>query len=88
MTASALAAGIVGAAMNARRSQRDTLGVRRLFALSCDTGALVAAFTVTLLWVARGGGDAARFLGALSSSISVPHPRRMGSRRGSKTGCV
>lgn len=53
------------AAMTARRGARDPLSVQRLFAASSATAALVAAFAMTLLWVAPGSGDTARFLGAL-----------------------
>ena len=53
------------AAVTARRSERDPILVRRLFLVSCGTATLLAAFGVTLLWVAPEGGDAARFLGAL-----------------------
>jgi len=53
------------AAMSARRSDLDTASVRRLFAFSCVTAAGAAAFAVTLLWVAPGGGGAARFVAAL-----------------------
>lgn len=53
------------AAMSARRSDLDTVSVRRLFAFSCVTAAGVSAFAVTLLWVAPDGGRAARFVAAL-----------------------
>ena len=53
------------AAMTARRSESDPIPVRRLFVVSCTTATLLAAFGVTLLWVAPDSGDPARFLGAL-----------------------
>lgn len=53
------------AAVTARRSDRDPVSVQRLFAASCAAAALVAAFAVTLVWVAPDDGDPARFLGAL-----------------------
>lgn len=53
------------AAMAARRSERDRVFLRRLFALSCGTGALVAGVAVTLLWVGPEGQRAARLVGAL-----------------------
>jgi hypothetical protein len=53
------------AAMSARRRERDPVSVRRLFALSCGTGLLVAGVGVTLVWVEPDGGTAARLFGAL-----------------------
>ena len=52
------------ATATAWRSERDPVAVRRLFAVSCGTGALVAAFAVALLWSGPHGG-VVRFLGAL-----------------------
>lgn len=53
------------AATTARRSDRDPVSVQRVFAVSCGTASLAAAFAVTLVWVAPDSSDPVRFLGAL-----------------------
>lgn len=53
------------AAMTARRTERDDSLVRRLFALSCGTGLLVAGVGVALLWIGPDNQRAPRLFGAL-----------------------
>ena len=52
-------------ALTARRAVGDPASVRRLFAASCATGALVAILGVTFLWTNPHGTLAPRVLGAI-----------------------
>jgi 4-amino-4-deoxy-L-arabinose transferase-like glycosyltransferase len=51
--------------LSARRRERDSVVVRRLFAASCGTGALAAVAASALLWAQPHAGTYPRLLGAL-----------------------
>lgn len=51
--------------LSARRRERDSIVVRRLFAASCGTGALAAVAASALLWAQPHAGTYPRLLGAL-----------------------
>jgi hypothetical protein len=51
--------------LSARRRERDSVVVRRLFAASCGTGALAAVAASALLWAQPQAGTYPRLLGAL-----------------------
>jgi 4-amino-4-deoxy-L-arabinose transferase-like glycosyltransferase len=51
--------------LSARRRERDSVVVRRLFAASCGTGALAAVAATALLWAQPHAGTYPRLLGAL-----------------------
>ncbi len=51
--------------LSARRRERDSVVVRRLFAASCGTGALAVVAASALLWAQPDGGTYPRLFGAL-----------------------
>jgi len=51
--------------LSARRRERDSIVVRRLFAASCGTGILAAVAASALLWAQPNGGTTPRLFGAL-----------------------
>ena len=51
--------------LSARRRERDSAVLRRLFATSCGTGVLAAAAGTAFVWGGLQGGDSARLIGAL-----------------------